>query len=130
MKLRDADFPRLPFALVDGEDHGAAGLAHPARRRFIGRAESLAGVGQQDGEIALGQRPFELPAKRLVPIAALAYARRIDKDYAPAVQPGQAVAAVARQTGIIGDQGFAFTGKPVEERGFAYVGPPGKGHDR
>jgi hypothetical protein len=80
-------------------------------------------VGFGDGQLDLAARQArELVAARDEPAGVNDDGRRMRRG-------SESVDAVARQARIIGDEGVACAGEPVEQRGLADIGPSDEGED-
>ena len=109
---------------IDGDDERLAGGTQEARQLFIERSEARLAVHDQneqggflDGDMGLAE-DFLGDQRAVVGDEAAGI-----HDFQGAAAPlGFAIDAVARDAGLVGDDGAARAGEAIEERGLAHIG--------
>ena len=130
--LHQAVFALFPLGLVDDEDDRRVLAAQPARDFLVERGHPGAAVDHEQRRIGLAHRLFGLHAhaagqgRRVIILET----RGIDDAKIEAEQMAVALAAVARHPGLVVDERKALADQPVEQRGFADIGPADNGNRR
>ena len=135
-RLGKAGCAGAPLAFV-GEKHDMrACAANLVGKELVGGRDTGAGVDHHQCEIGGIDRAFRLPAHAILQAAGRGFleAGRINDTKAQPGKAGIALAAVARDAGLVVDNGVLPADQPVEQCRFADIRPPddgnGGGHDK
>ena len=128
-RLRARPLAGPAFALVGDDDRGLARPAHQIGEGAVGRRRAGAGIDQEEDRIGLrdrrlGLRPHaagEAFGRRLLE------ARGVDDGEGEIAEPRRALAAVARDAGLVVDQRQPPADQPVEQRRLADIRPADDG---
>ncbi len=118
--------------LVDGEEDGLAAAQQQARELHVGRGELGAAVDDHDDGVGFFERDLSL-AENLAGDQGFVVgddAAGVDQAGFAALPLDLAVDAVARDAGLVADDGAARAGEAVEERALADVGAAADGDQR
>jgi hypothetical protein len=124
VELGDGAIRRKPFRLVDHEHHRTPRLAQEVGDHRVLRRETVAGIGDEDHDVALGDGLLRLP-RHLVQDAGRRLgleAAGVDDEVLAIAEARAAEVAIAREARKIGDERVARLRQPIEERRLAYIG--------
>ena len=122
----------LALDLVHGQEQGLAAVQQQAHQVVIGAGQLGARVHHQHQRVGLLQRHLGLVVDfGRDQLGIVGHdAARIDQAKLPPGPFVLAIDAVARDARLVAYNRAAAFGEPVEERGFAHVGPAHYGHQR
>ena len=113
-----------PVGLVDGEDDRLAEPANSVRDRVVGRGPSRPRVGEEHDPVRFVERAPDLVTDAGGEVFGIAgESAGVHDDEPGAVMPGGPVAAVPGEARVVGDEGVAGAGEPVEQGRLPDVGP-------
>ena len=131
-EVGERGFGRDAVYLVRDEQRAGAATTEVVRDLFVRCVEAFAGVDQEHHPIGLVDRDVRLLSyerchRRVVDIVR--EAARVDENHGVPVEVGNAVLAVAGESGPIRDQRVAGRRQPVEQGGFPNIRPAHEGDD-
>ena len=118
--------------LVYGQKHGLAAANQQLHQVVVGAGQLSARIHHQHQCIGLFERHLGLGVdRRGHQFRVVGHdAAGVDQAKLPAGPIVLAIDAVAGDAGLVPNNGSAALGEPIEERGFAHVGPAHNGHQR
>ena len=122
----------LALDFVDGQKDRLAAAHQQAHQVVVGAGQLSARVDHQHQRVGFFQRHFGLVVDFGGDQLGIVGhdAARVDQPKSPAGPLVFAVDAVAGDAGLVAHNGAAAVRQPVEERGFAHIGPAHNGHQR
>ncbi len=119
------------LGLIDDQMQRPAGAAQQFGDHLVLRRQAGADIDEEQQHIGLGDRRLGL-TRHFMDDAVLGLrleAAGIDDQKGPLAEPAMAVMAIARQAGLVGDEGVARLGQAVEQRRSCrrWDDPPGPG---
>ena len=123
MELGLGELARHAFGLVHGDDDGLRLASQPFGDRGVLRREPAPVIDDEDDGVGFLDRDLDLPGDERRHCIAVAgdEAARVDDDELTIGRGADAVAAIAREAGIIRNERVARGRQAIEQRRFADV---------